>query len=415
MEENILCHIVLLGQSLSMGFATEHCLEPLKCKNAYMFKQVRTQDFGYIFGITKDEYNKNPERYEKEFYGALKPICETGGKGDNEKCWESASPNEYETPVSGIVYGLWEAYKNNGYSKSPYEVLISAPGIGGTDIREYGVGSKIYERTKKDIENGKRLAERQGLKYKVLAFVWMQGENNYNDTEEWYYSELIKTIKLYRELAVCVTGNSSEIPFVSYQTMGQKSYYPTVSQAPALAQFSIASDSENQFYLTAPCYQFETYIDKIHMTAVSSRNIGILIGETIYEILNNEYKLFKPRVCVYDNEAILEFPFNIKLDLDGVLSSHNKERVFLNGGFFCYDDNDCLLNTKVECDENGKTLIVHCNKTIHRIVYGYDLSEDNYSQYTYGGAVRTEQDFNTCDKAIGCYMPVQCIYCRDRC
>ena len=77
MEENILCHIVLLGQSLSMGFATEHCLEPLKFKNAYMFKQVRTQDFGYIFGITKDEYNKNPERYEKEFYWALNPICES--------------------------------------------------------------------------------------------------------------------------------------------------------------------------------------------------------------------------------------------------------------------------------------------------------------------------------------------------
>ena len=52
MEENILCHIVLLGQSLSMGFATEHCLEPLKFKNAYMIKQVRTQDFVYIFGIT---------------------------------------------------------------------------------------------------------------------------------------------------------------------------------------------------------------------------------------------------------------------------------------------------------------------------------------------------------------------------
>lgn len=409
MEENILCHIVLLGQSLSMGFATEHCLEPLKFKNAYMFKQVRTQDFGYIFGITKDEYNKNPEKYEKEFYWALNPICETGGKGDNEKCWESASPNEYETPASGIAYGLWEAYKNNGYSEFPYKVLISAPGIGGTDIREYGVGSKIYERTKKDIENGKRLAEKQGLKYKVLAFVWMQGENNYNDTEEWYYSELIKTIKLYRELTVCVTGNSSEVPFVSYQTMGQKSYYPTVSQAPALAQFAIASDNENQFYLTATCYQFETYIDKIHMTAVSSRNIGILLGKTIYEMLNDEYKLFKPNVYVDNNEAILKFPFDIKLNANGVFSSYDLPAISLNGGFFCYDTNGSLMNIDLELD-NNRALKLHCNKAISKITYGYVASDNMYEQYTYGGILCTKKRFNAYGNAIEEYMPIQNLY-----
>lgn len=129
-----------------------------------MFKQVRTQDFGYIFGITKDEYNKNPERYEKEFYSALNPLCETGGKGYDEKCWESASPNEFETPASGIARGLWNAYKSNGYSELPYKILISAPGIGGTDIRDYGVGSKIYERTKKILKTANALRKREGVK-----------------------------------------------------------------------------------------------------------------------------------------------------------------------------------------------------------------------------------------------------------
>lgn len=411
MKGNILYHIVLLGQSLSMGFATDHCLEPIRCKNVYMFKQVRTQDFGYIFGITKDEYNKNPEKYEKDFYSALNPICETGGKGDDDKCWESASPNEYETPASGIAYGLWEEYKSKGYSELPYNVLISASGIGGTDIREYGVGSKIYERTKKDIENGKRLADKQGLKYKVLAFVWMQGENNYNDTAEWYYSELMKIIKLYRELSVYINGKSSEIPFVSYQTMGQKSYYSTVSQAPALAQFAVASDVNNKFYLTAPCYQFETYIDKIHMTAISSRNIGILIGKTIYDVLNNKYKLFKPIVCVGGNEAIIKFPFNIKLKADSALSSYDLSVISLNGGFFCYDINGSLMNVRLETD-NNRTLKLHCNRVIDKITYGFAASGNAYKQYTYGGIVCTEKNFNAYRNTIEEYMPIQNLYVR---
>lgn len=236
----------------------------------------------------------------------------------------------------------------------------------------------------------------------------MQGENNYNDTAEWYYSELIKTIRLYRELAVCVTGNSSEIPFVSYQTMGQKSYYPIVSQVPALAQFSAAADSKNHFYLTAPCYQFEIYIDKIHMTAIPSRNIGILIGKTIYDVLNNEYRLFKPNVYVDGNEAILKFPFDIRFNAGGALSSCDLSVISLNGGFFCYDTKGGLMNVEIESD--NKALKLHCNKAISKITYGYNASENVYEQYTYGGIVCTEKRFNAGGNAIEEYMPVQNLY-----
>ena len=74
-----LYHILVLGQSLSIGYATLRTLPPIDVKDAYMFHRVRSQDFGYIFGITKDEYAADPDRWEGEFYRTLRPLCESGG------------------------------------------------------------------------------------------------------------------------------------------------------------------------------------------------------------------------------------------------------------------------------------------------------------------------------------------------
>lgn len=145
------------------------------------------------------------------------------------------------------------------------------------------------------------------------------------------------------------------------------------------------------------------------MTAVSSRNIGILLGKTIYEMLNDEYKLFKPNVYVDDTEAILKFPFDIKLDANGVLSSYDLPAISLNGGFFCYDTNGSLMNVNLELD-NNRALKLHCNKAISKITYGYVASDNMYEQYTYGGILCTKKRFNAYGNAIEEYMPIQNLY-----
>ena len=201
--ENTLYHIILLGQSLSMGYSATGEVKPCKSERAFMFRQVRTQDLGYCLGISREEYNADPEKYDSMFYAGLKPLAETGGDGNPDTRWEDASRNEYETPASGVVSGLYNAYRRAGYDDIPYRVLVSAPGIGGTPMSDFGAGGKIYRRAEKDIENGKRLAAENGLDYRVLAFIWIQGEaESYLSVPAVDYAKgLVSTRKLYTRLA----------------------------------------------------------------------------------------------------------------------------------------------------------------------------------------------------------------------
>ena len=125
-----LYHILVLGQSLSMGFATLQTLPPIAAKNAYMFHRVRSQDFGYIFGITKEEYAVDPGRWEGEFYHTLQPLCESGGDGDAGKCWESASPAEFETPCSGIITSTPTGESSTPNARPSLCVIIRLAGAG---------------------------------------------------------------------------------------------------------------------------------------------------------------------------------------------------------------------------------------------------------------------------------------------
>ena len=42
-----------------MGYATESCLPGIESENAFMYERVRTQDFGYVFGISGEQYAAN--------------------------------------------------------------------------------------------------------------------------------------------------------------------------------------------------------------------------------------------------------------------------------------------------------------------------------------------------------------------
>lgn len=322
--ENTLYHIILLGQSLSMGYSATGEVKPCKSERAFMFRQVRTQDLGYCLGISREEYNADPEKYDSMFYAGLKPLAETGGDGNPDTRWEDASRNEYETPASGVVSGLYNAYRRAGYDDIPYRVLVSAPGIGGTPMSDFGAGGKIYRRAEKDIENGKRLAAENGLDYRVLAFIWIQGEaESYLSVPAVDYAKgLVSTRKLYTRLAKKVTGQEEMPEFVTYQTATVAVYNPTARQIAPLGQFAAAYDGKNGIALSAPCYQFEPAGDNVHLTGISSRNLGILLGQTLYERTHGQYRIFAPeKVTVSGRKAEITFPFRVAIDPDAPLAS----------------------------------------------------------------------------------------------
>jgi len=404
-----LYHILVLGQSLSMGFATESCLPDIGLENAYMFRQVRTQDLGYVFGITKEEYAVDPDKWENEFYAELNPLRETGGDGYPDYQWESASWNEYETPCSGIILGLNNAYCATGMEGTPYYTLISAPGIGGTRISDFTAGSPIFERARKDIENGKRLADEKGWEYAVLAIVWLQGENNYHTAIDAYYNSLLSVKQEYINMICEITGQLEEIPFISYQTMSQDNYYGSGTQNPALAQMAAASERQNEVYITAPCYQFAMAPDKVHLTNTASRDLGFLLGQELYNVLQAENKLFTPsQTVLHGNRATLSFDFEIALDAEGVPSSHNLSVIRENGGFFCYDAEGNTLAATLTLAKNMRELIIEADGNIALITYGFEAYAEK-KQYTYGGILRYADSIEGSFGNIRVYMPVQII------
>lgn len=411
--ENTLYHIILLGQSLSMGYSATGEVKPCKSERAFMFRQVRTQDLGYCLGISREEYNADPEKYDSMFYAGLKPLAETGGDGNPDTRWEDASRNEYETPASGVVSGLYNAYRRAGYEDIPYRVLVSAPGIGGTPMSDFGAGGKIYRRAEKDIENGKRLAAENGLDYRVPAFIWIQGEaESYLSVPAVDYAKgLVSTRKLYTRLAKKVTGQEETPEFVTYQTATVAVYNPTARQIAPLGQFAAAYDGKNGIALSAPCYQFEPAWDNVHLTGISSRNLGILLGQTLYERTHGQYHIFAPeKVTVSGRKAEITFPFRVAIDPDAPLASCDFYTATRQSGFVCRGKDGKALECSVSLSDDGYTLTLECDGDISEISYGYDPHAEADRQFTCGGNICLAGKITGYDGELALFMPVQDIY-----
>ncbi len=408
MENDTLFHIVLLGQSLSLGWGTGTCLKPCEIDGAYMFKQVRTQDFGYVFDITRDEYKNNWETYDAEFYKALFPLAESGGKGNASMKWEVGTSDEFESPATGIVEGLNNAYISNGYDGLPYKVLVSAPGIGGTPIDRFMKEGAIYERTAKDIENGKRLAVENGLKYKVLAFIWMQGESDFGCTASDYQDKLKIVRNTYNELAKNITDQTEVVPFITYQNNALE--FAGKYLGPVLAQYNASVEVGCGIAVSAPCYQFEPAADKVHLMSYASRDYGRMLGWTLYEVLHGEYEVFAPKiVTVTDKTAVLEFSAPIMLEPTGVYSTFNRDVVLQNNGFFCLDAANNVMDCTINISDDGLTVTITCTDAIKRITYGYNPAEGD-TLHTYGGTLCKTETIEGYLENRHQYMPIQDIY-----
>lgn len=409
--ENTLYHVIVLGQSLSMGYATNSCLGVPDTKRAFMFTRVRTQDLGYFLGITKDEYKADPDKYDSQIYASMNPMKESGGVGDGEKRWEGATWNEYETPSSGVAEGLANAYRAAGEDDIPYDVLFSVPGVGGTAISEYFKDGRIYDRALKDVEYGKRLAKEKGYDgYKVLAVVWIQGESDVSMPKSDYEAKYKKMVSLYRKAIKKITEQKNEIPYITYQSQFS-SDWPVHSQQVALSQFELGSTEGNGIYISVPCYDKPFASDDLHMTNYGSRALGNGLGETLYRVLTDTYKPFSPsKVTVDKTNVTVKFDREIMLDYNSVNGAYDKELIKENGGFFCFDKKGNEIACTAKAGDDGSSVILTCEKEPAHIYYGFKDPKSDDS-YTLGGTVREKYQPKGYKKAaVNMYLPCQIIY-----
>ena len=412
-----LYHIILLGQSLSMGYDAKPCLDKVETSKAFMFKQVRTMDFGYIFGITKDTYNANQENYDNLFYSDVKGLIETGGNGTKSSRWEDASYNEWETPCSGIVEGLLNCYKECGFTDIPFYTICTASGIGGTPITSFDEDTdKIINRTHRDIINAYNFALSRGLTYKPV-FIWVQGENNYQFTKD-YIKTALDTV--YNNLTDFLKNKgfvkgTYVTPLISYQTeYNPGGYYTSRSlsnQNMALAQFEMNQEKE-WFYLSYPIYNLSLASDKVHLTNLSSRKLGNSLGVTLFHVLNGNFNTLKIAEAQLDGTTvILKFNREIISDYNHLsrvgYTEEMNQLIQNNYGFFAFDANNNEITINNISIENDMYVKIVCNSAPSEIRYGYKQQAD---KYTLGGTIREKKIYKSYKNTdMYLYAPVQYI------
>jgi hypothetical protein len=405
----MMLHIVMTGQSMSVGYGSSPVLGKVNSKRAFMFDHVRSFDFGYALGVTRNDYNPNQDEYDLAFY-ELHELQEQSNYGDSAKAWTGGlANNEYETPCSGVIEGILLAYQKFGFKDTPFYTLSSCSGVGGVGIQKIQVGQDIFERIKKDIRYGMLAANKMGVAYKPII-VWIQGEHDSDSTSIMSVAEYKNYLTTFHSdiEEYCQSLGINKIDVFSYQT-SDVSGINVINSNPTLAQMEL--DSEDWFHITYPNYQLAHKSDYTHLTNLSSRYLGNMIGDAIAKSLEGYWETLKISAAYIDGtKVIVVFNKEIAVDPINLLSPTGLTQEQLDWrvnsmGFRAIDDNDTDLLVSVSKISDTSVEIV-CSAAPTKIAYGFTPP----TGAPIGGTIREKQSikgFN--DAETYRYMPVQVI------
>jgi hypothetical protein len=261
-------HFVDYGQSLSQGDWSTTIISNIQKYNSLMFT-----------GGMRVWENRN----QSSIYDALVPAVENAFQYQNGETVVGANWRG-ETPCVGIaekITQLIQTEDNFDISKYQYQLLLSAPGMGGESIENLMyIPGPYYQRLLRDITNGKRLANAQGKNYACLGVSWIQGETNCDlGTTEQHYYDMMKL--LFDNLNVdikAITGQIEDVHFFLYQTWCYDFYYTGFHYPDVpLAQLRLSLEMDN-VHMSCPIYNLPLIDDYVHLTPVGSKILGGSIG-----------------------------------------------------------------------------------------------------------------------------------------
>lgn len=195
--------------------------------------------------------------------------------------------------------------------------LIAFAGQGGRQIQELSPadlstdprtpesrrhGGGYYRTSLDDARRAVVAAEKLGMRFRIEALYWMQGEGNGGpsggivptrwDAEiprpaglEWYRDQLIAYRKQWSSDLAAITGQQGEIPMFTYQTLG-----------PAGEAQLLAADADEAVHLVGPHYAVPSALnsrkpdgkagDAIHLSADGERWWGEQVGKVMHRVLH---------------------------------------------------------------------------------------------------------------------------------
>lgn len=253
-----LAHIILYGQSLSLGVAGRPALSTTASLPwAKMFQG----------GLRSRDAQASSAAYNPDFYASLVALKEADTT-TNDGYGETGA-----YACAEMIAQLLLAEDGIDVGASGQQLLFSAPGEGSQPISTLQSGGTYWPRVQADVTNGAARGLAAGLPYLPHGVTWRQGERDtLNQTAPAAYKAALRdqVVGALRAYAASVTGVDQLMPCVTYQLASHRSY--SADPLIALALLELVEEEAN-FALSAPLYSMP-HADHAHLTNVGYRKLG---------------------------------------------------------------------------------------------------------------------------------------------
>jgi hypothetical protein len=157
-------------------------------------------------------------------------------------------------------------------------VLVTGHGVGGQPYAALKKGTAPFANMTRAMAAARDQAFDAGLGFDVPFSVWIQGEDNYNDSKAAYLAHLVELQADIERQARAVTGSTDVVPLYIAQPSSWTGYgAKAATSGMPLAVVQAAIDAPDRFVATTPFYPF-THVDGVHLDAEGNRSLDDLIG-----------------------------------------------------------------------------------------------------------------------------------------
>jgi hypothetical protein len=344
-------HLIMYGQSLSVGAQSYPLLTQGNIANAYMMGNQIWINYG----------NSNTNEWNP-LTGSI-----VSGTPDAAQMTRSAGLI-VECPLFSIVNHIQRK------QESTDKYLVTSCGYHGRSIEQLSKGSNdagLYNDFLKSIDNASVYAQSRNINLTCPALFWMQGENNYTNissagytagtastTDKKEYTTWLIRLKNDMQQDVMSRYNQTEKPlFITYQTGGQ--YIKNKEATISMAQLE-ASNKYRDIVCAGPVYPMTDRGG--HLDPNGYRWYGEMMGKVYYKtkVLGEDFKPLQPyEFSRTDNPKQLKIKFlvpQLPLVLDDKIVQKQTGygfELYANGSRKTITgvsvENDCVYLT---CDSN---------------------------------------------------------------
>ena len=276
-------HVIIYGQSLSLGENTQVGLSTVPATNALMF-------FGGAVS--------NNGRPDETNYQSIGPLASTPTR---------------ETPAPGMAAMVAQLLRDEDGIDLPslnQMLLMNCPGEGGQRLQDLDKGSTAYARLMTGIHYGHQRSNELSKSYLNQVLYMLQGESSYDigggEDPALYQTLFYQMLADLKADTLAETGVSRDPLVIWYQTASHKRAGKTPGIA--LKQIEMVEANENYVFST-PVYPLPYSNDLIHVNNVGAMMLGAYGGlamkRAMWDGVKTHPLLFGAPVRVGSNTVLL--------------------------------------------------------------------------------------------------------------